>query len=105
MSWEDWLLNNGHSNEMSAHDRLLEMAIDSYGIRDKNRKMEIIDRKHFLVLWWKKNQDYLNKYNTMTSLARLININHATVNHYEKHRKKSRLFNENTDCIRDFLNS
>jgi hypothetical protein len=90
---------------MSAHDRLLEMAIDSYGIRDKNRKMEIIDRKHFLVLWWKKNQDLLNKYNTMTSLARLININHATVNHYEKHRKKSRLFNENTDCIRDFLNS
>jgi hypothetical protein len=90
---------------MSAHDRLLEMAIDSYGIRDKNRKMEIIDRKHFLVLWWKKNQDYLNKYNTMTSLARLINVNHATINHYDKHRKKSRLFNDNTDCIRDFLNS
>jgi hypothetical protein len=105
MSWEDWLLNNGHSNDKSAHDRLLEMAIDSYGIRNKHRKMELIDRKHFLVLWWKKNKDHLNKYNTMTSLARLIQLNHSTINHYEKHRKKSRLFNENTDCIRDFLNS
>jgi hypothetical protein len=67
--------------------------------------MHIIDRKHFLVLWWKDNQDYMNKYRTMTSLALLIDVDHSTINHYEKHRKKSRLFNDNTDCIRDFLNS
>lgn len=105
MSWEDWLLNNGYSNDKSAHDRLLEMAVDSYNVWSKSRKMDIIDRKHFLVLWWKQNQDYLNKYHTMKAFGELINIDHATVNHYEKHRKKSRLFNDNTDCIRDFLNS
>jgi hypothetical protein len=41
----------------------------------------------------------------MVSIAKLINVDHATINHYEKHRKKSRLYKNNTDCIRDFLNS
>jgi len=105
MSWDDWLINNGYSNDMSMLDKLLELVVNSYDVGTKSRKMDIIDRKHFLVLWWKQNQDYLNKYQTMTSVAELIGVNHATVNHYEKHRKKSRLFNDNTDCIRDFLNS
>jgi hypothetical protein len=105
MSWEDWLINNGHSNDMSMLDKLLELAVNSYDVGTKSRKMDIIDRKHFLVLWWEEHKDYFTKYHTLTSLGILINIDHATVIHYKKRRKKSRLFNDNTKCIRDFLNS
>jgi hypothetical protein len=103
MSWEDWLVNNGHLKGPSVHDRLLEMVIGSYDIRNKSRKQEYTDRKHFVVLWWKKNQDKLYRYYTMTSIAVLIGCDHATINHYEKHRKKSRDYEINTECIKDFL--
>jgi len=103
MSWEDWLVNNGHLKGSSVYDRLLEMVVDSYDIRNKSRKQDHADRKHFVVLWWKKNQDRLNTYYTMTSLAELIGCDHATINHYEKHRKKSRVYEINIECIKDFL--
>lgn len=103
MSWEDWLVNNGHIHGTSVHDRLLEMAVSSYDIRNKSRKQDYADRKHFVVLWWKKNKDRLNTYYTMTSIAELIGCDHATINHYEKHRKKSRDYEINTECIKDFL--
>lgn len=109
MSWEHWLSVNDWSSDNSGiesmHDKLLELAIDSYDIRSKSRKMERIDVKHFLVLWWIKNKRQFRKYRTMSALAKLLNVDHATINHYEKHRKKSRLFNDNTQCINDFLES
>jgi maltooligosyltrehalose synthase len=103
MSWEDWLVNNGHIKGSTVYDRLLEMAVNSYDIRNKSRNQKLVDRKHFLVLWWKKHQDKLNTYRTMTSLSELIGFDHATVNHYEKHRKKSRDYEMNIECIKDFL--
>jgi len=105
MSWEDWLINHGHSNDMSMLDKLLELVVNSYDVGTKSRKLDIIDRKHFLVLWWYEHQDYFDKYYTMTSFGNLINVDHATIYHYKKNRKKSRLFNDNTKCIKDFLNS
>ena len=103
MSWEDWLVNNGHITGSSIHDKLLEMVVSSYDIQNKTRKQAHVDRKHFVVLWWKKNQEMLNTYRYMTSLAKLIECDHATINHYEKHRKKSRDYEMNTQCIKDFL--
>lgn len=103
MSWEDWLVNNGHIKGSTLHDRLLEMAVNSYDIRKKSRKEYLMDRKQFLVLWWKKNQDKFYTYRTMTSLAELTGFDHSTINHHEKHRKKSRDYEVNTSCIKDFL--
>lgn len=103
MSWEDWLVNNGHIEGSTLHDRLLEMAVNSYDIRKKSRKEYLMDRKQFLVLWWKKNQDMFYTYRTMTSLAELTGFDHSTINHHEKHRKKSRDYEVNTSCIKDFL--
>jgi hypothetical protein len=103
MGWEDWLVNNGHMRGTTIHDRLLEMAVDSYGIRNKSRKMDLMDKKQFIVLWWKKNQDMFNDYHTMTALAHLTGFDHATINHHEKHRKKSKNYVMNTSCIKDFL--
>lgn len=103
MSWEDWLVNNGHLKGVTIHDRLLEMAVNSYDIRKKSRKQDLMDRKQFLVLWWKENQDEFSTYRTMTSLAELTGFDHATINHHEKHRKKSADYELNTACIKDFL--
>lgn len=103
MSWEDWLVNNGYAKGPTSYDKLIEMAVYLYNIRNKSRKIDLMDRKQFLVLWWKKNQDMFNTYRTMTSLAELTGFDHATINHHEKHRKKSRDYEVNTSCIKDFL--
>ena len=103
MSWEDWLVNNGHLKGATVYDRLLEMAVHSYDIRNKSRKLDLVDRKHFVVLWWKNNKEKLNIYKTMMAMATLMSCDHATINHYEKHRKKSADYELNTACIKDFL--
>lgn len=103
MSWEDWLINNDHLEGPSVQDRILEMTVRAYDIRNKTRKQDYADRKHFVVLWWKKNKHMLKEYRTMTSLAQLIGCDHATINHYEKHRKKSKDYEINIECIKDFL--
>lgn len=103
MSWEDWLVDNGHIDGATRYDRLLEMAVNTYGLKKKSRKQDLMDKKQFIVLWWKKNKDKLYTYKTMMAIGDLMGSDHSTINHHEKHRKKSRDYELNTSCIKDFL--
>jgi phage head maturation protease len=106
MSWEDWLLNNGHVKGLTAYDRLLELAVNSYDIRSKNRKQKRMDIKHYLILWWVENREKgsFATYTSTTRLGELINADHSTVLHFIHHRKKTINYEKNVECIKDFLN-
>ena len=37
-SWEDWLINNGHIKGPTVNDRLLEMVVNSYDIKKEKQE-------------------------------------------------------------------
>lgn len=87
------------------YDIVLELAVSSYDLDLQNRKEFNIDNKQYLVKWWTKNIKMFYKYKTMESVAKLLKMHHASVNHLQKHRKPSLRYLENVECIKDFLNS
>ena len=105
MSWENWIIRNDEDGPVTTYDFLLDLAVINYKLADKNRKIQKIDMKHFLVSWWNKNKGKFKKYKSMESLGSSMGITHCTVVHYVKHRKKSLKYEDNTKCINDFLNS
>jgi len=106
MSWEDWIMRqSGLSVEKTVYDVLSEMAVQSYYLDRKNRKSDLKDRVHCFILWWNKNKPKMKAYNTTISVGRLLNCDHSTVIHYLGKRKPSIMYDENTKCINDFLNS
>ena len=103
--WEAWILLSGNELNNDSFDKIAELAISSYDLKTKDRHEECMDRKHCFIMWWDQNRDKFNKYYTVTSLAKLLNINHATVIHHMRKRKKSFRFERNTKCLKDFLTS
>jgi len=87
------------------YDVLLELAVCTFDLDIKGRKENIIDMKHFIVKWWDKNNNKFLRYKTMTSVSELMKVHHSTVNHLQKHRKKSLSYSENIKNIRQFLNN
>lgn len=103
MSWEHWIMNQ---EGVSTHyDFLAELAVSSYNLKDKSRKEKPKDLLHFFVNWWTDNQKKFVKYNSKQDLADFLGIDRTTIIHYQKRRKKSKLYEYNTRCIDDFLNS
>tara|TARA_R110002153_G_scaffold380_4_gene1884 strand:+ start:2731 stop:3051 length:321 start_codon:yes stop_codon:yes gene_type:complete len=91
--------------ENTIFDQVMELAVSSYELDKKGRAQIKIDKKHFLVIWWKKNQNQFKKYKTMTNFSKLMRVHHSTINHLNKHRTPSLNYKENVECIKDFLNS
>lgn len=91
--------------EKTEYDAIIELAVSSYQLNTRNRKEIMIDNKHYLVTWWAENIDRFKKYKTLMSLGDLLKVHHATINHLQKHRKPSLRYEENVECIKDFLNS
>ncbi len=87
-------------NEM---DNELEMCVFTFDLDKRGRKEELVDMKHVLIRWWDKNMKQFKAYNTMTSIAELMKVHHTTINHLQKHRKKSLRYNENTVIIKEYL--
>jgi hypothetical protein len=104
MSWNDWIKKNTTDRDIN-YDRLLELTISSYSLDKKTKKMGQKDRVHFLVLWWHKHKNKFKKYNTTIKIGIALEIHHATVIHYYKNRKISRIYEEETKCIKDFIES
>lgn len=107
--WEVWIVNN-HSDvsdsEFNQYDMLLELAVDSYDLKSKSRKMDLRDRVTFVIRWWRKNKEIMRKYNSLQSVADLLNMkSHASVDHHIKKRKVTANYEENVKCIKDFLES
>lgn len=85
MSWEDWLLNNGHVKGVTAYDKLMELAVSSYDMTSKSRKQNRMDMKHYLVLWWVENKEEFSTYNSTIALGKLLGTDHSTVIHFMYH--------------------
>lgn len=103
--WEYWIENNTISIKYTPYDKIAEMAVYSYGLSNRSRKQDLIDKKHYFVIWWGLNREKFKTYNSLQKIATLLNIHHATVMHYLYSRKKSSKFNDNTSCLLDFLTS
>jgi dsDNA-binding SOS-regulon protein len=104
MSWEDWLMNNGHIKGVTAYDKIMELAVSSYDMTSKSRKQYKMDIKHYLVLWWVENKEEFLAYNSTIAVGKLLDIDHSTVIHFMYHRKKTINYEKNVECIKDFLN-
>lgn len=104
MSWHHWIEEHHPELEID-YDYLLELAITNYNLAKKTRRMGHIDRIHYIIMWWHKHKHRFLKYNTTIKLGIALDINHATVIHYYKRRKKSRIYEEETQCIKDFIES
>jgi hypothetical protein len=102
MSWDYWIKEKIVDVD---YDRLIELAVSSYNLGKKTRKMGQKDRVQFIVLWWRDNKEKFFRYNTTTKVGALLNIDHATVVYHYKSRKKSRIYEEETRCIKDFIES
>jgi len=87
------------------YDLVAELAVSSYNLDVKGRKEKMIDMKQCLVKWWEGNNKKFYKYRSMTNISKLLKCHHTTVNHLQKHRIPSLRYNENTECIKDFLTS
>lgn len=105
MSWEDWIVGNGWDEHKTIFDTLMESAVSSYELDSCTRRQDHIDRRDYLLKWWNKHREHFRTYTTFMKVAELLNMDHSSVSHYINHRKKSRLFMENTKCINDYLNS
>ncbi len=55
MSWEDWIMRNDENGPITNYDFILDLAVQHYGLSKRNRKQELIDMRHCLIKWWKKN--------------------------------------------------
>jgi hypothetical protein len=102
MSWDHWIKEKIVDVD---YDRLIELAVSSYNLGKKTRKMGQKDRVQFIVVWWRDNKEKFFRYNTTTKLGALLNIDHSTVIHHYSLRKKSRRYEEETRCIKDFIKS
>lgn len=89
----------------SHYDFLAELTISSYDLKNKSRKEKQKDLIHFFILWWTEHQSKFIKYNSKSDFADSIGIDRTTIIHYQNRRKKSKLYEYNTRCINDFLNS
>jgi len=105
MDWEWWIMSSNENTDYSRYDFLCELAVSSYKLNKKSRKADLKDTVQFFILWWKKNKKQMKKYNTLVSIAGLLCVDHTTIIHYIKRRKPTIMYEENTKCINDFLNS
>lgn len=87
------------------YDVVLELAVSSYDLDVRSKKEKRVDNKHYLIEWWTGNIEKFQKYKTLSSIASLLKVHHASINHLQKHRVPSLRFDENVECIKDFLNS
>lgn len=103
MSWEHWIKLN--TDKAFYYDRLLELVVNSYSLDKRTRKMGHKDRVQFVVIWWFDNKNKFYKYQTLTSVAALFKIHHATIIHHYSRRKPSRYYEKETECVKDFIES
>lgn len=106
--WEAWLTRNDtahHNTTAMLFDKLCELAVTNYTLDSKSQNQDLKDRMHFFILWWGDNKSKSEKYYSSAAMDKLLKKKHGTTYHYLNRRKKSYRYEENTECIRDFLES
>ena len=105
MSWEEWMIIHNQSPDKNRMDLLIELAVSSYELDKRSRKAELKDKVQFFIKWWYERRGFMLKYKTLESVAKLMSVDHATVLHHIKRRKPTAMYEENSRCLNDFLNS
>lgn len=90
---------------LSAYDKLCELAVSQYNLDKRNRDMDFKDKCQYFYQWWHRNKAKMFFYVSYSEIGRLCKQDHATVIHHVRNRKPSANFEENTACIKDFLES
>lgn len=104
MSWDSWIRNNSKEKDIY-YDKILEMVIDSYDLRKRTRKMAHKDKMQYVIIWWHRHKTKFIKYDTVVKVAKLFQVDHATIIHHYTRRKPSRLYEQEIKCIKDFIES
>lgn len=104
MSWESWLTRNGAFVDGMDYDAALRFHAAKHNLMASNRHMAFMDKKHFLIKWWWDNKKHFQNFQTYTSIAELLCMDHSTVQYHVKSRKKSHRFEKNTKEINESLN-
>jgi hypothetical protein len=103
--WNEWIDRHMYEGTLSAYDKLAELAVSSYNLSQKNRKAELKDKCQYFFKWWDANKKYMRKYTTYERIAELVKKDHTTVVHALHYRKPTLSYDENVQCLRDFLRS
>lgn len=106
--WEHWIIQEqkNHSVLSSNYDKLCSLVVYQYKLSSLSREMDHQDRITFFLRWWFKNKRFMKKYATYEAAGHLIGRrDHASVYHHVHKRKVSYMYKENTECIKDFLES
>jgi len=105
--WENWILNNELKPDSSAalFDKLCDLVVTNYNLDSDSRKSDLKDRVHFFVEWWLENKEKSKRYRSKRSIDRLLKKKHGSVYNYLEKRTKTLNYEENTKCIKDFLES
>jgi hypothetical protein len=103
--WVEWIDRATYEHTMSVYDKLAELAVSSYDLSRKCRKAELKDQCQYFLKWWDANRSRMVKYKTYVEISELLKKNHTTAVHAVHHRKPTLSYDENVQCLRDFLRS
>lgn len=102
MSWDSWIKRNRVCFE--SYDELLDFLVEEFGIDQKSRKQEIVDRKHFISIWFSENKNKFKKYHNNSLFANKIGLkDHSSVTYLTSYRVPSYVYNESIEPIAEEL--
>ena len=106
--WEAWIIRTDKSHNVisSDYDKLCELVVFQYNLTNRTREMNFLDKVTFFCRWWLNNKNKMRKYRSSVSIGKLLGgRDHASVYHHVHKRKVSYKYDENVECIKDFLES
>jgi hypothetical protein len=113
--WEAWLIRSIKNENLteSNYDKLCELAVSSYDLDSRSRKMDHQDLVTYMCIWWNSNKRFMKKYTSLASIGFILGErDHASVYHHirafserKPGRKVSYKYDENIKSIKDFLES
>lgn len=88
----------------STYDKLFELAVSSYKLDKRTRKVDVINMKTFICRWWFKNKKKFNYINSSVKVAQKLKMDgHASILHLINHRKDPSSYKNDIEDIKDFL--
>lgn len=102
MSWEFWI--DRELGFATGYDKMLEAVTEKFRIGIKNRKPEVVDRKQYVVKWFRENQWKFRRYSTLAKASKVLGLkNHCGLIYLNNHRKPSKNYEKSTKLVAEFL--
>jgi len=102
MSWKFWI--DRELGFATGYDEMLEAVTAEFKVAVKNREPGVVDRRQYIVKWFRKNQWKFNRYSTLAKASQLLGLKtHCGLNYLNNHRKPSKNYEKNTKLVAEFL--